>query len=208
MNDVKVINTKTGTILIEDIFVDVPHGVVVSISAEKAHRSKDLWRLISQRLLFQFHGGSIHSAAPHGMPHPAPLPVPTVAAPPPPVPTAAAPPTALVSALEEQNRLLREEMSHRDQAFAAVLIVQQERFNEMAALIRGVSAGSGGASSAARAEKPASDAPSGDAPLFIPSTIKPTDVKDYVNVQKDEGQAGGVGAASAALRKIREKGPS
>lgn len=205
MNDVKVMNVKTGTVLIEDITIDVPHGVVVSISSEKALRSKDLWRLISQRLLFRFHGGPIHTASPNPTPaapvlspvEPQVVPLPAAT----PVVPAAAPPAGL----EEQNRLLREEIGVRDEAFAAALLAQQGRFDELLSLVRGLAAGgvSSAAPTANRKGRPVAG-PSGDAPLFIPSTIKSVDMDDHVSVQTNEGE--GVSSAASALKKLREKG--
>ena len=188
MSDVKVMNVKTGTVLIEDICVDVPQGVVVSIPAEKALRSKDLWRKISQKLIFRFHGGPIHAPSPIS---------PQV----PPEQVVASPVThnpALVLALEEQNRLLREDVAARDEMFAAALLAQQTRFDELLTLVRGLSLTSG---TDVRTER--FEIGLRDAPLFIPTTIKPTDVQEHVNVQKSEGD--GVSAAGAALRKLRER---
>ena len=197
MNDVKVMNVKTGTVMIEDISVDVPQGVVVSIPADKALRSKDLWRKISQRLLFRFHGGSIHS----GMPMPATPVVPT------PVPEAPAVPVqpSTVHALEEQNRMLRETLEQREEIFVAALLAQQGRHEEILSAVRGIAAGGPLSSGSGARTSTVDEGIPGDAPIFIPSTIKSKDLEAHVNVQQDEGGADGVSAATLALRRLREK---
>lgn len=55
---ITVAGLVTGTHLIEDIKIAVPHQIAVFIPADLAYRSKDLWRGISQRRLFQLTGGS------------------------------------------------------------------------------------------------------------------------------------------------------
>lgn len=45
--------------LVEDIGVLVPKGDVVTIPGPLAHRSKDLWRLLSQGLIFQLNANSL-----------------------------------------------------------------------------------------------------------------------------------------------------
>lgn len=70
MNDPNVVGgiTVTGLVtgghVIEDIKVSVPYQVAVYIPADKACISKDLWRGIGQRRLFQLEGGAGISFAP------------------------------------------------------------------------------------------------------------------------------------------------
>jgi hypothetical protein len=56
--DVRVIGLVAGTHILEDIARDVPHGVTVTIPGELAVRSKDLWRAISQKCIFQLPSAS------------------------------------------------------------------------------------------------------------------------------------------------------
>ena len=56
--EVIVAGLVTGTHLIEDIGVAVPHQIAVHIPADQALRSKDLWRGIQQGKLFKLDGGS------------------------------------------------------------------------------------------------------------------------------------------------------
>lgn len=51
--DVKVMGLVSGIHVLQDINMDVPHGVVVTIPALLATQSQDLWRAISQRLVTQ-----------------------------------------------------------------------------------------------------------------------------------------------------------
>jgi hypothetical protein len=53
-----VVGMVTGTHLVEDINVTVPHQVAVDISADDAHRSRDLWIGIDQKRLFLLKGHS------------------------------------------------------------------------------------------------------------------------------------------------------
>ena len=51
--DVRVMGLVVPAHLIEDIRVSVARGVTVIIPAGQATRSKDLWRAINQKCLFQ-----------------------------------------------------------------------------------------------------------------------------------------------------------
>lgn len=56
--EIVVVGVITGTHIIEDIGIAVPHKVAVNISAELALRSKDLHRGIQQGKIFMLDGGS------------------------------------------------------------------------------------------------------------------------------------------------------
>lgn len=205
--DVKVVAVRTGTVMIEDIAVDVPHGLAVTVPAEKALRSRDLYRLISQRMLFQIHAGPIHMAAP----------LPDMVPPPKPEP----PPAALVephsvareAMLEAEVRHLRGVLDQREQVLYAALIASQDRASAvegkldqvLTALARqpAVVVAQGVPAQAARPA--ANEVLSSDAPLFIPSEIKRTDIEAHVAIES-ESQESTVGDAKAALRKLRKGG--
>lgn len=55
---ITVAGLVTGTHMIEDIKIAVPHQVAVFIPADLAYKSKDLWRGLGQKRLFQLTGGS------------------------------------------------------------------------------------------------------------------------------------------------------
>lgn len=64
--EVIVAGLVTGTHIIEDIGVGVPHKIAVRIPADQALRSKDLWRGIQQGKLFKLDGGWGLQAAARG----------------------------------------------------------------------------------------------------------------------------------------------
>jgi len=210
MSDVVVTHVRTGTWLIEDIGIDVPHGVIVTIPADKALQSKDLWRAISQRILFRFHPGPIHKEAPApSAPVAAPAPLPKL-----PDATPYLAPEQIARALSEHGDFLREALDMRDSSLHAVLLSQQETIKSLqdslrdimtAVQERTVAAARGHESAAGPARSP--DQVSTEVPMFIPSTIKPKDVDEaHVNVQTDAQEGSGVAGASSALRKMKQSG--
>ncbi len=194
MNDVRVIGVKTGTILIADIAVDVPHGVVVSIPAEKAHVSKDLYRYISQKLLFQVHPGPVNGPLPRALPDMAPVVAPTKA------------PQAREAALDAQVQLLRTALEEREQMFMAALAAQQDKLDKLVTAIAERPVTIYNTTHTTPAPKQVVEGPSGDAPMFIPSTIKSKDMEDtsHVSVQSDSQENSSVSGAAAALKKLRQ----
>jgi hypothetical protein len=194
MSDIRVVAVKTGIVFIEDIGVDVPYGNVVSIPAEQALRSKDLYRYLSQRVLFQLHAGAVHG--------PSPMPL-TDLPKPEPAPPAPPPGSQRDVALDQQVSMLRAALEQREAVFVAVLSAQQAQFAEVLEALRRqpqtivVQATPHGATHPAL-----SSMPSTDAPMFIPSEIKPKDVDARVNIESTS-QESGVADASAALRRLR-----
>src|SRR5581483_10290219 len=53
MGDVVVFGLDTQTVPLDDIMMDVPHARTIIIPEERALRSKDLWRAISQKRIFR-----------------------------------------------------------------------------------------------------------------------------------------------------------
>lgn len=53
MSAIRVIGLVSGSHIVEDIGVSVPYGETVEIPGDTAHRSRDLWRAISQKSLVQ-----------------------------------------------------------------------------------------------------------------------------------------------------------
>ena len=199
MSDIRVIAVKTGMVLIEDIGIDVPYGNVVSIPAEKALRSKDLYRLLSQRMLFQLHAGAVHG------PNPLPLADFPKLEPSPPVANAE---SRREGALEQQVSMLRAALEQRETVFVAALMSQQAQFAELLQAVRSqpqtvvVQAAPGAGPGTATRQPSPNAMPSMDAPMFIPSEIKPKDVDARVTIESTS-QESGVGDATAALRKLR-----
>ena len=56
--DVRVLGLVAGIHVVEDIGVSVPLGVTVSIPSDRAGMSKDLWRAVGQKKLFQWPQGT------------------------------------------------------------------------------------------------------------------------------------------------------
>lgn len=189
--DVRVIGLVMGTHLLEDIQMDVPCGAIVIIPAEKALRSKDLWRAISQKCL-----AKLPSA-------------------PPPMPTAS---DSRVQILErdklvllEANRLLQIEKDQLQAENASLrleksvleenlrtALQQQQTLDAILSAIRS------GVSVSVRADtsKPVTGI-DGSAPLFLPEEIHPKDAETRIEVKKDETSSEDVSDTRGVLRKIR-----
>jgi len=187
--DVRVLGCVMGTHVLEDIGMDVPHGIIVTIPAEKALVSRDLNRAISSKCVVQ-----VPSAGP-----PAPAPQRTV--------------TdelliARVQTLEERNRVLEVENTRLQQALEAALGQQ----GKLDAILAAIQSGAlvqqvimtNGASPAA--QPAASEVADGTAPQFIPAEIKPKDAETRIEVQKDEAAGASVTDARERLRKMRQQG--
>ena len=195
VGDVTVVGLDTTTTVLYDIGMDVPHRVVVTIPADKATLSKDLWRAISQRRLFQLHPGIAGSVQ-------RPLPA-----------TQTAPDWKWMERcrqLEAENAQLRATIAQLEQVprtrsepkdeagFAAL----QAKLDEVLSTIKtaGVSTTPGVKS------KPA---PLGvvevDVPAFIPTEIKPKDIEGRITeVTSETSEASNLGSAASALRKFRK----
>lgn len=188
--DIHVFGLVAGTHLLEDIGMDVPHGKTVTIPAEKAGRSKDLWRAISQKLLFKVPG-----------PNGAYLPQ-----------THVAPPHAVkddvlqsrVQFLEIRTKQLEDENAQLRAALQAAFS-QKESLDAILAAIEGVKRTPvvvmGGQSlPAARAVEELAD---GAAPQFIPEQIAPKDASTRIDLVKQESTAPELSDAATRLRKLR-----
>jgi hypothetical protein len=105
--DIRVIGLVPPTHVLEDIRMDVPHGVTVIIPGDKAIQSKDLWRAINQKLVFQ---------------------LPSAAAPPPTGPHTSTEDEAHIRQLEAENLALRETLKtvqNQQQKLDAILAALQ-----------------------------------------------------------------------------------
>lgn len=198
MGDVVVFGLDTQTVPLDDIMMDVPHARTVTIPEDKALRSKDLWRAISQKRIFRL------------SPDPSPkvtLPVP--AAPPPAAPTGPSQAeTRLVDVEAENASLKAENASLRARvelltAHAAgngkldeILQLLRERPVLMAAPAANVK----GVSKIAMEEGVVEV----DAPAFVPGEIRPKDVETRVEVSSETSHGGSVSGATDALRRLRQ----
>lgn len=184
-SDVTVVGLAMGTFLIEDLAMDIPFGIAVTIPAEKALRSKDLWRGISQRSLMQ-----IKQVV--GAPSNA-----TVA-------TTAGVPVRGRDDLERENQALREHIARQEKA----QVETDAKLDKiLAALSTGLPAVVPQAPTtrsnavARQPQAPAIVEP--EAPMFIPSTIKPADVKTQVEVEKSSSETSAISEATDRLKALR-----
>jgi hypothetical protein len=183
--DIRVIGLVAGTHQIEDIQRDVPHGMTVTIPAELAVRSKDLWRGIYQKCLFQ-------------LPTAAAAPAPMASVPDPERPRL----EAYIRDLESQLRTMAaENMSLREELRRGSQDQTQKLDSILAALANG--AALAGPSGAAKPMFQREEVADGSAPTFLPSQIKPKDVDVRIYIQGESSQADVSGMAER-LRKVRK----
>lgn len=181
--DVRVVGLVSGNHLIEDIARNVAYGEVTVIPGELALMSKDLWRSLSQKFLYQL----------------------------PTIPTTQAMPASsdtekvrleryakelesLVSRLEAENRDLKAQLQKKEQDTASKLD------SILSAIQSGIQVSSGprGNDSAQKRD----DFVDGSAPAFIPSEIVPKDVAVHIDIQGESGSS--VSGAAERLRKLRK----
>lgn len=188
VGDVRVVGMMAGTHVIEDIGMDVPHGATITIPAAKAHVSKDLWRAISQRCLFHLAPGPMTQGP-------------------------ASPTLADVEALREQVRVLTEanlrlqaKLAARETELAARDTENpSQKLDAILALLQsGTAPSSIAVAGVARAPARAPESVVGDAPMFIPSTIKPEGVDVQIDTPAEESAGAGVSEAASALRRFRK----
>lgn len=199
LGDVTVVGLDVSTTVLYDIGMDVPHRAVVTIPADRATVSKDLWRALNQRRLFQLHAG------PTG-----PSPVrPTV------------PLTASIEAwqskchqLEAENLKLKEKVDRLEalttqasQPLAAPPAVSDERLDEILRLLKEGAVTPAGVASVSPVAKTAKAAVVVDVevPAFIPNEIKPKSVEGRIaEVQAETSDKANLGTAASTLRKLRK----
>jgi hypothetical protein len=180
MNDVRILGLNMHTVLIEDISMDVPHGVTIIIPADKAAKSKDLWRLISQKMLFRLNpGGPLADYPPATPPQP----------------------NQEAERLREENRLLAEQ----NQMLKQVLDKQGGKLDMIlgaleTARFAGPSSGPGATVATTKADNGVVDA---GVPTYIPSEIKPKNVESHVEVQSETSEGSNIAGAGEALRRLR-----
>lgn len=176
--DVTVLGLKSDTCVLADIGMDVPHGRVVTIPADRAVRSKDLYRGINQGYLFRL---SIPAAA-----NPA-LNV---------LQAEAQSLRERVAQLEAENKTLRERLAQAE----ARAPLDGKLDAILAALQSGRSLPGALPSLAKEVAEPlvVEVAP----PPFIPSKIQRDDMRGHVMTETAEG-AGDVSSAAAKLREMR-----
>lgn len=209
VGDVTVVGLDPTTTVLRDIRMDVPHRVVVTIPADLATISKDLWLAISQRRLFQLHAGAT-----------GPNPVrPTLA------------PSVIHETwqdrcryLESENAQLKAALQQNEPktvqvihetvpvspAIPAEKLEKLEMLDEILSLLKsGALTVAAPAAATSRAVSPTvrtTAVVDVDVPAFIPTEIKPKDVEGrIVEVQSETSTSSTLGSAANALRQFRKK---
>lgn len=209
IGDVTVVGLDVSTVVLGDIGMDVPHQVVVTVPADLATRSKDLWRAVNQRRLFQLHAGSArqHVVRP------------------------VVPPTLGADkwqekcrALEAENASLLERITALEQEVGrlqsvtpsappppvptAPVPVLDPRLDEILSLLKsGTTAPApvGSARPTPTTPVPSLGVVEVEVPAFIPSEIKPKGVEGRIaEVQSETSANSNLGSAASALRKFRK----
>ena len=187
IGDVRVFGLVVGTHVLEDIAMDVPHGQEVVIPADKAARSKDLYRALSQKRIFQMPDRPVQHTAPVTHIRDDVL-------------------QERNQALEQRNRQLETESAQLREALR-VAMAQTDRLDAILRAIEGIPAaatvyvnGNG------TAPVPSvSEVADGTAPQFIPDQIAPKDAQTRIEAKPQTGDSSGISSAADKLRELRNK---
>ncbi len=188
IGDITVLGLHPTVCILADIGMDVSHGSTVVIPAEKAARSRDLWRCISQKYLFQIKAGV---SIPNTLPNPL-----------------QAENTELrerVRYLEEENRILREARkateSNQHGKLDAILALLQRSPERMPLDIR-----EGAPSPVSAPAKTEVEVVEIEPPPFIPSKIRSEEPLEGRVRTERENSEGTVTEATNRLRELRQRG--
>jgi hypothetical protein len=176
--DVSVVGLKPDTCVLGDIGMDVPHGRVVVVPADKALRSKDLYRSINQGYLFRLQAGPPPALSMNPL-------LPEVQS-----------LRDRVQQLEEENRALREKLVR-----AEARVPQDSKLDAILHLLQ---ASPGAATRSDTLPSPAlTEVVDFAAPTFIPSKIRPDDMQAHIQTETSTASGGDVSGAAARLRELR-----
>jgi hypothetical protein len=182
IGDVVVVGLSPTTVVLDDIGMDVPHMIQVAIPADKATISKDLWRAISQRLVFRV----LNNLNPSSGETPRS-------------------PGADVTALLEKNRQLEAENQRLREALATQRVGQDSQLSEILALLKsGVGFPTLAASpGSVNASTPVTGVVEVETPAYIPSDLGKEIGETRLEVQKQILEGDNAGEARSALRRLR-----
>lgn len=195
-----VVGIVTGTHVLEDIQVAVPHRVAVYIPAEQALRSKDLYRALGQGRIFKLDGG--FRSAPMGTPPPSPS-------------------NELQlrnDELEKENHRLRQDLGaseRRNQGLQQALEALHGQLDAILNVLGRIESKDPVPLVLAQGQLVAASAQSkaaavgvvgGDAPAFVPDNIKPADAEVRIKVETSSSKATNVADAASKLRELRKSG--
>jgi outer membrane murein-binding lipoprotein Lpp len=197
VGDITVIGLVGEVHVIEDIGVSVPKGVAVTVPAELAVRSKDLYRALSQQFVYQLKkiaGGPALSKETEALR----AEVDRL--------------RAQVVSLEARNAELETEAAGlRAKAQAADSASQKldailKAVESRPVVVNQTYAAPSEAPSRKAAPVEASEVVDASVPHFIPSQIRPGSIGEQrVSVQEQTSETSGVGAAADKLRTLRKK---
>lgn len=196
---ITVVGCVTGTHLIADINIAVPHKIAVYIPAEQVLRSKDLHRSLQTHRIMKLDGGSALRTDLGAT-----------------VPTRQAD-NARIAQLEAENKQLRRELAEV-QARETALHQALGNLGSLASTLSGIQGTlgrlegqvgqpvliQGGLAAAGGAQAP-SGVVGGEAPTFMPSQITPDNVETSIQVQTETAKESNVSGARSKLREMREK---
>jgi len=178
IGDVTVLGLKPDTCILADIGMDVPHGRVIVVPADRAMRSRDLNLAINQGFLFRLNNGLPNTLTANPL-------LPEVQA-----------LRERVQQLENENHTLRGKLSLVEES-----VPQQAKLDAILTLLQTAPAVRGpvlAASPAIALPGVVEEAP----PPFIPSKIRSDGLQPHIQTEKTEGDAD-VSSAAARLREMR-----
>lgn len=184
--DVTVLGMAMGVFHVEDIGVMVPQGVVVTIHARDALRSKDLWRAISQNILFRLKTGPNEMLV--DRPQQQEL--------------------KRIEVLEDQNESLKAAFEEQKVRNDELLRAMQEQHVLLKALMDRISTGVPTVPKSPSYVRPIDSSPACpvvetvEIPMFVPSVIKPENVSTRIGKIENEVEDT-LNDAQSKLRKMR-----
>lgn len=189
MNDggITVTKTSTGTMFLQDIKVYVSHREPVYIPANQALNSRDLYRALNTKEIFQL----LSTLPQQG---------------------AASPPEDLKNvSLEMENRVLRDQLARSQQqgvALQSSMSSLQQQMGELLTIAKRIDESpkitvAQTAGVAATAGLVVTEAVGGEVPMFLPDTIVPTDATIHLQIQQSSSNSDKVSAAASKLREMR-----
>lgn len=193
---ITVVGCVTGTHLIADINVAVPHKIAVFIPAEQVLRSKDLHRSLQTNRIMKLDGGSalrtdLGATSPRQADN------------------------ARIAQLEAENKQLRRELEQ--------VQAREAGLHQVLSSLGGQLTGIQGALGRLEAQGPVregvralgiypatemqvqSEVVGGEAPTFMPSQITPDDVETSIQVQTETAKDSNLSGARSKLRELRGK---
>lgn len=193
--DIVVAGLVTGTHIIEDINISVPHQVAVRIPAEMALRSKDLWRAIQQQKVFKLDAG-------HGLQiavKPTPASTPDVD-------------SDRVSQLETENKRLTQELAlerQRNERLQDLLSGLQAQLQEVKQSLGRLEDGPKVVQVVQASQQASPGAVTGvvggEVPTFVPEKIRPEAAEAQIRSSTETVEKTNVSSAVSKLRELKKQ---